>query len=164
MKNIFKYIAVILFITAFTSCETEEGYEDYTVERTSVIDMTGDWYIQTFFDGDLVLDYELVTLSNTAADNGEIQIFDDHIWPFTAKVPVDLNNLTFSGNDLADLVSDGAVTVTITNGVIVKNGTTSSGLGVTTNSISFDAEFSDDPGSVYHFEGYKRTGFLEDEH
>lgn len=29
--------------------------------------------------------------------------------------------------------------------------------------ISFEAEFSWDPGIVYKFVGHKRTGFLEDE-
>ncbi|MEP3838768.1 MAG: lipid-binding protein [Algibacter sp.] len=142
------------------ACETEEGFEDFPVTTSSVIEMSGDYYVQTFLDGNLVLDYEFITISNSNADNGtEIQITDNHIWPFKAVVPANLGDLTFSGTNLIS----GAITVTITNGAIVKNGTTST-FGVTADMISFDGEFSDDPGNVYHFEGYKRTGFLEDEH
>ena len=32
------------------------------------------------------------------------------------------------------------------------------------DSISFNIEFSDDPGTIYRIEGFRRTGFLEDEH
>jgi hypothetical protein len=30
--------------------------------------------------------------------------------------------------------------------------------------ISYKIEFSDDPGTIYEVNGYKRTGFAEDEH
>ncbi|WJJ96714.1 lipid-binding protein [Algibacter luteus] len=155
------YIKILLLsCLLITACETEEGYEDFPVPTSSVNAMSGDYYVQTFFGGSLVLDYQFITISNSNADNGtEIQITDDHIWPFKAVVPVNLNNLTFAGSDL----TSGDITVTISNGVIVKNGTTSTS-GVVADMISFDGEFSDDPGNVYHFEGYKRTGFLEDEH
>ncbi|MFV9552251.1 lipid-binding protein [Algibacter sp. PT7-4] len=165
MKKIFNYIAVIMLVTVFVSCN-EEGYEDVTIKKSSVVEMSGDWYVQTFLDGNMVVDYEVITTSNTAADNGtEIQMFDhEHIWAFNSAVPVNLSALTFSGTDLASKVDDYEITVTITNGSIVKDGTVSSDTNEVADLISFDIEFSDDPGSVYHIEGYKRTGFLEDEH
>jgi hypothetical protein len=33
-----------------------------------------------------------------------------------------------------------------------------------TDSIYFEAEFSDDPGTTYQFTGYRRTGWPEDDH
>ncbi len=165
MKNIFKYFAVILFIAAFTSCETEEGFEDFKIEKSSVADMSGDWYVKTFVGGNEAIDYSLITTSNVATDDGSgIQIFDHkNIWWFNTQSPITLNSLSFEGTNLASLVDDYAITVNIVNGIIVKNGTKSNS-GKTTDSISFDIEFSDDPGTIYHIEGFKRTGFLEDEH
>lgn len=165
MKKIFNYIAVLLIVTAISSCN-EEGFEDLNLKKSSVIGMSGDWYVQTFIGGNMVLDYEVITTSNTASDDGTaIQMSDhEHIWAFNSAVPVNLSALTFSGSNLASKVDDYEITITVTNGVIQKNGTVSSGANQVADLISFDIEFSDDPGSVYHIEGYKRTGFLEDEH
>lgn len=166
MKKILKYILVVSFITTLFSCSPNEEYEDYTIVKSPVVEMSGDWYVQTFIGEDLVQDYVLITTSNTGADDGtEIQIYDQqNIWWFKAKTPINLSSLTFSGNDLPSNVDGYEITVNITNGVIVKEGTTAPATGTTSNSIAFDIEFSDDPGTIYHIAGYKRTGFLEDEH
>jgi len=165
MKKIFKYTLVVLFITALSSCETEEGFDDYTLEKSPVADVSGDWYVQTFVGENLALGYQRITISNTAANNGtEINLFDHkNIWWFNFKSPVNVNALTFSGDNLASDVEGYQITVNVTNGVIVKKGTTTNS-GNIADSISFDIEFSDDPGTIYHLEGFKRTGFLEDEH
>ena len=55
------------------------------------------------------------------------------------------------------------ITVNIANGKILPGAATSSG-GNVTDSIYFQIEFSDDPGTLYDVAGYRRTGFLEDEH
>ncbi|MBP0903425.1 lipid-binding protein [Mariniflexile gromovii] len=147
------------------SCTSEEGYADLTLDKSAVSEMSGDWYVETFVNGNLALGYEVITVSNTPEDDGTaIQIFDhSHIWEFNTAVPVNISSLTFEGSNLASKVDDYEITVNITNGAIVKNGTTSTS-GRTADKISFDIEFSDDPGTIYHIEGYKRTGFLEDEH
>jgi len=164
MKNLLKYM-VVVFVTILSSCSPNEGYEDFTLDKSPVIEMSGDWYVQTFVGSDVVGGYSLITTSNTSADDGtEIQIFDQqNIWWFNAKVPVNLGALTFAGDDLASDVDGYEITVNITNGSIVKGGTISTS-GKTTDSISFDIEFSDDPGTIYTIAGYKSTGFLEDEH
>ncbi|WP_298495552.1 lipid-binding protein [uncultured Algibacter sp.] len=166
MKKIFNYILVIILMTAFSACNDDEGFEELNLEKSSVIEMSGDWYVQTFIGGNMVVDYEVITTSNTAADDGtEIQMSDhEHIWAFNSAIPVNLTDLTFSGSNLESKVDDYEITVSVTNGVIQKNGTVSSGTNQSVDFISFDIEFSDDPGSIYHIEGYKRTGFLEDEH
>jgi hypothetical protein len=164
MKNIYKY-SFVLLLTFITSCSNEEGYEDISIDSSSASEMSGDWYVETFVDGDLFKGYEIITVSNTAEDKGNaIQIFDHkHIWEFNAAVPANISSLTFSGSNLPSKVGDYEITVTVTNGIITKNGTTSTS-GRTANKIAFDIEFSDDPGKIYHIEGYKKTGFLEDEH
>lgn len=162
MKNLIKYIFAFVFIAAQTSC-SDEGFEDYTIEKSSVVEMSGDWYVQTFVDGSLAIDYGRITTSNTSTD-GNLQIFDhENIYTFNFSTPVNVNELTFAGVDLESNFEGYEITTTVTNGIIVKNGTVSTS-GRTSDSISFDIEFSDDPGTIYHIEGYKRTGFLEDEH
>ncbi|WP_409187208.1 lipid-binding protein [Antarcticibacterium sp. 1MA-6-2] len=51
----------------------------------------------------------------------------------------------------------------MTNGKVLLDAATTSG-GNITDSIHMNVEFSDDPGTVYTLAGYRRTGFLEDEH
>ena len=167
----------ILFFSFLTilvsSCDETEDVE---IGETSLESASGDWYVQTSIDGEVVLDYAKITTANTAANNGTEIIIDDHknIYYFKVKCPINPAELTFSGTDLAssvvddnpdtpDVVETYDITVTISNGTIVKDGATSTG-GNTVDQISFDAEFSDDPGTIYKFSGYKRTGFAEDEH
>ena len=126
MKNYIKILFLSLLVVV-TSCSTEEGYEDFPVESSSVKEMAGDWYVKTFVGDAMAIDYRLITTSNAATDDGaEIQIYDHkNIWWFNTKSPASVNELTFSGNDLGSDVDGYAITVTITNGAIVKDGTTS---------------------------------------
>jgi len=161
MKNIVKALIFLTSLVVFVSCD-EGGDPDPGV--TSVVEMSGDWFVQTFVGGDMVADYARISTYNTAADDGTEIWVDDHsnIWGFKVKSPINLTGLTFSGAALeSDLVD--VITVNITNGIIIKDGATTSG-GNTADSISFEAEFSDDPGTTYMLIGYKRNGLLEDEH
>jgi len=173
-QNITRILAAVLVLTSFAACD-EVG--DTTVGETSVKAMSGDWYVQTLVDGKVVADYALITTYNTSANDGKEMWIDDHlfhVWGFKVKLPVTLSSLSFAGSNLASSIVDDVtatpdvierydVNVTITEGKITKNGATSTG-GHTVDGISFKAEFSDDPGVVYEVKGYKRTGFIEDEH
>lgn len=164
MKNIKIYKTLLsLFVAVFFVACDKGGDPD--PGATEVVEMAGDWYVQTSLDGNMILDYALISTYNTAADDGTEMWIDDkeNIWVFKVKSPVNTSAMTFSGTSLASNVDGYAITVNITNGAIVKKGATSTG-GNTVDGISFDAEFSDDPGTIYHIEGYKRTGLLEDEH
>ena len=172
-QNITRAILVLFVLTAFTACD-ETG--DTNPGGTSVEKMAGDWYVQTLVDGEVLIDYKLLSTYNTAANNGSEMWIDDHkgIYWFKFKTPVNIEALTFTGSNLAssvidddsttpDVIETYDINVNITNGKIIKNGATSTG-GHTVDAISFDAEFSDDPGTIYQIVGYRRTGFLEDEH
>lgn len=166
MKNIYfnlmKLTLCLTLVFGFVSCD-EGGDPD--PGATSVVEMAGDWYVQLDGEGD----YYLISTYNTAADNGTEMWIDDHknYWWFKAKTPINLSALTFGGSNLASSVPDGNstydITVNITDGKIEKGTATTSG-GNTSDGISFGIEFSDDPGTIYQFSGYKRTGFGEDEH
>ncbi|MBF4465747.1 lipid-binding protein [Flavobacterium sp. LC2016-12] len=172
-QNITRILAAVFILTSVASCD-EVG--DTEVGGTSVKAMSGDWFVQMSVNGVVVVDYSLLSTYNTAANDGKDMWIEDHgnLWDFKVKSPVTISSLSFAGNDLASsIVHDLAstpnvietydVNVNITEGKVTKNGATSTG-GHTVDGISFKAEFSDDPGTIYEIKGYKRTGFIEDEH
>lgn len=159
-KNI-KYILGTLLVLMFVTFSSCDEVEDADVGSTSVEEMAGDWYVQLDGTGSY---YHIYTY-NTAADNGQEMWINDggHFWEFTAKTPVNLSGLTFGGTNLASDYSGYKITINITNGKITK-GNIITPAGNPTDGISFDIEFSDDPGTIYSLSGYKRTGFAADEH
>lgn len=176
MKNItshlIKLFLGLLIMFNFSACD-EGGDPD--PGETSIVDMAGDWYVQFLVDGKDIYGYRLFSTYNTSVNSGnEMWIEDNGFWPFKVKIPVDSGAKTFAGSNLVSEYSyevkleDGTVEVvtpivTITNGQIIKDGATTTG-GNTSDSITFNIEFSDDVGTIYTITGYKRTGFLEDEH
>jgi len=164
MKNIFIYAFLIICTATFTSCE-EDGYEDFTKVQSPVLDASADWFVEGFAGDTQITGYFKITTSNTNANIAtEIQVNDlGNFWEFKVNSPIDMNALTFGGTDLQSDVDGYEVSVTITNGAILKNAHTTD-IGSITDSISFDVEFSDNPGTIYTLKGYKRTGFLDDEH
>lgn len=162
MNTIKKYITLPLlglFLSfSFISCDE---VEDADVGGTAIEEVAGDWVVEIERDG-AHYSHNTISTYNTADNSSSEMWLDDieHGWGLKAKVNLNLQDLTFSGNDLEELYYD--VTVTITNGVVIKNGTTAPS-GTVVDSISFNAEFSDIPGEIWHYYGYRRTGFPEDE-
>lgn len=161
MKN--KLLILFAFLSiGMMSCDLGN---DPDVGGTATQAVAGEWFTTFTIAGEDVygLGYQLVTTSNTAANSaGEFLITDDaHTWDYKVKSPLNLDAKTFGGTGLTNLSYD--ITVNIANGKILPGAATSSG-GNVTDSIYFEAEFSDDPGTIYQVAGYRRTGFLEDEH
>ena len=136
---------------------------DPDIGGTATQAVAGEWFTTFNVSGDTGGDYYLITTSNTAANStNEFLIFDDaNTWDYKVKSPLNLDAKTFGGTGLQNLAYD--ITVNIANGKILPGAATSSG-GNVTDSIYFQIEFSDDPGTLYDVAGYRRTGFLEDEH
>ena len=67
--------------------------------------------------------------------------------------------MTFDGSGLDELYY--GVTVDITESKIVKGGTTTPS-GDVVDSISFKAKFSDIPGEIWEYSGYKSTAKIDD--
>ena len=162
MKKLNKYISVLivsLFLgTSFIACD--EGGEP-EAGGTAVEALAGEWVVTILRDG-ADFDHNTISTYNTAANLDTEMWLDDleHGWGLKTKVNLNSGAGTFSGDDLAELYYD--VTVTITNGAIIKKGTTAPS-GTVSDSIHFNAEFSDIPGEIWDYAGYRRTGFLEDE-
>ncbi|MEQ9261668.1 MAG: lipid-binding protein [Owenweeksia sp.] len=158
-----KIFAGLALVGSLAACEKE-----YESENLANFEMSGQWYVQTYLGtpdtGAVALGYVELITSNTAATNGNELLIDDkgNIWPFKVKCPSTPGSLTFGGTNLLN-ISDSTVTVAIRNGMILPNqGKSTSGIVV--DSIYMEAEFSDDPGTIYTMAGHYRTGFEEDEH
>ena len=164
MKLKINFILLLVVSAFFISCDND-GYEDYDAGGTNVEDVSGEWYVQLLLEEEVIVDYSLISTYNTAANTGSEMWVDDHqnIWWFKVKTPVNVQAKSFSGTGLASNVDDYEITVNISNGMIAENGATTTE-GDVADGISFDIEFSDDPGNVYTVEGYRKTGFLEGEH
>lgn len=164
MKNI-KFLQLIFLVIGGFLLQSCDAGGDPDPGETEVVELAGDWYVQLLEGDDVVVDYSLISTYNTAANDGEFMWVDDHqnIWWFKVKTPVDPSTNTFGGEALASDVDGYEITVDIFDGVVVEEGATTSG-GNTSDLISFSVIFSDDPETVYTIEGYRRTGFLEDEH
>ena len=159
--------AMILFATSFLSCDATNDLEP---GGTAVQEMAGDWFVQLLADdgtGNLVdiysIGYFRISTYNTSENISSELFVDDHgLWPMKSIVNVDIGSKTFSGNALSNEY-DETITSDIANGFILSDAATTTG-GNVSDSIYYKVEFSDDPGTEYFITGYKRTGFLEDEH
>ncbi len=162
MKNRFLILSAFLML-GLVSCDLGK---DPDVGGTATQAVAGEWWTTFTIDGNDVygLGYQQITTSNTAANiPTEFLVTDnDHTWSYKVKCPLNLDARTFAGSSTS-LVEGYEIQVDITNGKILPGAAISTG-GNVTDSIYFEVEFEDDPGTIYQVAGYRRTGFLEDEH
>lgn len=165
-----KYIKYSLILLVFAMASCDLGSEP-AIEGTKLKAMAGEWWVQLYMDGeDQGIGYHLVTTANTAENNETDLIVDDHgtltayeYPPIKVISKVNLGGMTFNPTaDLANL-NTGESAVSILDGKIIKGVATTPG-GNKTDSIYVKFEFKSVPGEQYEYAGYRRTGFLEDEH
>lgn len=150
----------IFSIFFLASCQKEEE-----IGGTSTQDIAGDWFVQYSDDGGKTFhsDYFHFATYNTASNNPQEMWLDDlgTFWEMKGKVNLNLNAMTFNGTNVKEVYND--ITFNV-DGKVLKGAAKGPGSGTKTDSIYMKVEFSDDPGTEYILSGYKRTGFLEDEH
>jgi hypothetical protein len=148
-----------VFILVMASCHKKPD-----IEYTSTYKMSNEWFVQTFEDGSLALDFEKILTYNTSDPaSGKIWIDDqEHIWPFKAKVDVDYPSLSFKPVSGVENLTDAGETMDILEGKVISGGGHSR-TGVVVDSIYLKVMFSDNPGVTYELKGHSRTGFLEDD-
>ena len=179
-KSLYSIFALMAMLIAFTSCEKDE------VENTATVEMAGEWHIHVsaldaetgevadpdwFGDGN----YNITTCNTASNVANEMWLVDAVCYYFPYQVLIDVNpsNMTFnSSTDAENLFGPGnygGETVTITNGKIVKNGTTTPS-GMPADYIEYYVSFSGDPfpgaygvKKEYFISGFRYTGFTEDE-
>jgi nuclear transport factor 2 (NTF2) superfamily protein len=162
--KILKYIlSMAVLLLVLVSCE-----EDIDPGSVNTKQLSGEWFVNYSTEG-YESGYTQLLTFNTASDNGEeIWISDEgNFWVYKVKCPVNIQDFTFSGEDLVsvafwnDELYD--IEIDIMNGKIIKDASLQPS-GVRADSIYFEIEFEDDPGTIYQAAGFRRTGFLEDEH
>ena len=159
MKNIFGIVSLLLF---FTACKKEK---DTPAGGTATEGMAGEFWVQIKQNNvPLVADYFKIVTYNTAENIATSMWIDDneHLWPFKIKMVVDPAAKTFSAANAPSSYTN--ITVKLNNGKILEKATKGPNSNKPTDSIYFEAEFSDDPGEVYQLAGYRRTRWPEDDH
>ena len=186
-KSLYSIFALMAMLVAFTSCEKEE------IENTATMEAAGEWHV-TFaaldengdvYDPDWFGDgvYNIATCNTAANVPNKMYIIDNvnYFVPYQVEVDLDLNNLTFKTTDAENLYGPGNYEelleedtpfgdrITITDGKIVKNGTTSPS-GMPVDYIEFYISFSNDIlapmmeiSNKYKVSGFRYTGFAADE-
>lgn len=152
---------MLIGLACFSSCKKDED-QGGTATKT----MAGEWFLHYSVDGGKTYTSKYYHFStyNTAANTSSTMWLDDlkTFWQMKGKVSIDLANKTFSATDVANTYYDSSFT--ITDGKIMDNVAKASGSKTLTDSIYFKATFSDEVGTEYILAGYRKTGFLEDEH
>jgi len=156
-----KYITLLILLVLF-SCDLGKDPE---IGGTKVQAMAGEWWINVLIDGsDIGAGFNLITTSNTAANDGtELLLDDGELWPAKIVANVNIKDLTFTPASNLDNMYSSTIKVSVIEGKVLKGAATTPGLNKT-DSIYVKFEFSDDPGTQYEYAGYRRTGFEEDEH
>ncbi|WP_458627536.1 lipid-binding protein [Winogradskyella sp. PC D3.3] len=157
IKKISYLFVTITFMMVFTSCDTDTVADQSDI---AIKKMGGTWVVDMTWDGDFYSSNTISTYNNSYNDNDVMWIDDlEHGWGLKTQVNADINALTFSGSNLDELYY--GVTVNVTNGQIVKNGATTP-TGDIVDSIYFEVEFSDIPGEIWIYSGYKSTAQVDD--
>lgn len=180
MKN--KIIIAVLAISmmGFYSCRKLHDWNQpkgSEVEYSAIWPLAGEWYVLYQFDdgagniGDWYgVGYTTLYTYNTAAEEtNKMWISDDgNFWAYTVKANCNVEGRSFGSDDSLTSTADWGgspydIKVLIRNGKVIEGGGHSTS-GVVCDSIYFEVEYEDDPGTIYYCAGTRRTGFLEDEH
>jgi hypothetical protein len=170
MKKIYLYLLALISTAGLLSaCEKDDPEVGYT----AIGKATGEWWV-TYkvetspgtFEDIYQVGYTPLLSYNTSDNAANLIWLDDqgNFWPYKFKSGFEGSTMTFSATNAPSIVQSGGnnFTVNITEGKVILGGGLSK-TKVPTDSIYFQAEFSDDPGTIYHVSGHRRTGFLEDE-
>ncbi len=179
-----KYSLILLgaFALFFTSCEFLDGLDEYsdpTVEYTATYPLNGEWFVHLDMltgadeNSDAAADWSLdpygagytkLMMYNTATNrNDSIWIDDLGFWPTKSKISCNAANKSFTSiTDAENLLKATATLTVVRGGVYLKGATTEA--GNVSDSINIVVTWADDPGTFYRYAGYRRTGFLEDDH
>ncbi len=173
MRNKFLYLLVVLFsVGALSSCEKDAP----EVKYTATYPVSGEWWVTYkvetspgVFEDIYHTGYTPLLTYNTAANKPDEIWVDDqgNFWNYKVKSGLNIGSRSFSVKEALNLALDSEgkpynIKVNITDGKVIKDGGLSK-TKIKTDSIYFKAEFSDEPGTVYHVSGHRRTGFPEDQ-
>lgn len=170
------FVLGILFM--LTSCET---LKEPTVEYGPVYPLSGEWIVRFINPSVDTTSFVTVTTSNDASNSTTAlwvrktgssyrntdpdQELPALVRTFTAKATCNVADKSFSATASQNTVLSGGVSVgtcTITDGKVILDGWNTKS-GHKSDKITFKYADSRFPGIVYTAEGYRRTGWYEDE-
>jgi hypothetical protein len=170
MKNII--IIAFLFACVLVSCSTEE----IDPGKAANNELSGEWFVNydhdVFGNDPFGVGYTRILTSTTASQSATDLIITDeeNFWDYRVKARMDIAAKTFGSPDTLISYVDGYdIKVLIRNGKIIEDAVTTAS-GVVADSIYFEVWFEDlegatgIPNDILKVSGYRRTGFLEDEH
>jgi hypothetical protein len=185
MNKILGLFISVLFAVSMNSCQFFEDIDkipEPEVKYASTYPVSGEYYVMynhaDYGEDPFGAGFTKVFITNTAADDGkEIWIGDyaaspdDYgFWQYKVKVPVNVTDLTFGNADAVVNNADGyPIQIKIMNGKIIKDASLLDS-GVKSDSIYFEIWFEDleDATGIADdkllVSGFRRTGFIEDEH
>jgi hypothetical protein len=171
MKNSI-YILTAFFAFILTSCKTD----DIDPGAAANNELSGEWFVEynhsVFGHDPFGVGYTRLLTATTSSESATDLIVTDeeNFWSFRVKARMDIASQRFGSPDtLENYVVDNDIKVLIRNGRIIEDAVTTTA-GVVTDSIYFEVWFEDLEGSTgiasdtLFVSGYRRTGFLEDEH
>lgn len=161
-RTLVTIITATIFLTSLNSCVKE--YDD-DPGGTATQAMAGEWWVQAAIDNELLSPqyYKILTYNTSENVNNKMWMDDQGaFWDFKVKMDVNAADKTFSATSSQNESYD--ITVTLKNGKILTNASTAVNSKAVTDSIYVEAEFSDDPGTIYQLSGYKRTRWQVDDH
>jgi hypothetical protein len=172
MKKYILFTAILALL--FASCDEKEDWEQID---SSVIELSGEYWVhydhESYGADPFGAGYTKLLISNTAADNGvEGWLSDEgNFWDYKVKIPINMEQLAFGSDQEVTSIVDGyEIQVKITNGKIIHDAVSNLASGVTADSIYFEVWFDDLEGATgiaddkLIVSGFRKTGFLEDEH
>jgi len=154
-------LLLLLLVVVIASCKrTLPNYGS-----TAVVKMANNWWVTAYATnyGYLTSTPAFFTTYNGSSNAADSLWLDDlkNGYGFKTEVVANYTNLTFSSTKSPNL--DQGDSVTVFNGkVLPKAG--HSKTGVVTDSLYFQALFSDDPGDTLTISGTARTGFILDDY
>jgi hypothetical protein len=171
MKNNILILAAFLMI-AMVSCKTE----DIDPGAAANNDLSGEWFVEynhnVYGHDPFGAGYTRLLTSTTASESATDLIITDeeNFWSFRVKAKMDISSKSFGSPDtLTNYIPGNDIKVLIRNGKIFDDAVTTAA-GVVTDSIYFEVWFEDledatgIPSDTLFVSGYRRTGFLEDDH
>lgn len=166
------YFLTIVFLFGLYSCEQEE-IDPGKVKSNS---MSGEWFVMynhpVYGEDPFAVGYTSLITSSAASESSTEMIITDeaNFWDYRVKSVFNESTNTFGSEDtLVNYISGYEIKVLVRNGRIIEDAV-SLPSGVVSDSIYFELWFEDledataIPNDVLLVSGFRRTGFLEDEH
>jgi hypothetical protein len=144
-------ILTVLSVIVFWSCQPK-----FEKEYSWAYPIAGDWTLNAYVDGEYAYGPFEMKSYNTSFGKDSIW-FDDYptatsanFWQIKYKVAANMTSKSFQTTGSINAVAGYPIDIKVSNGIVVNN-----------DSISFDIEFEDDPGTIYTLSGHRTTSYDE---